>query len=219
LSAIVSVSGIPGGAQLQAARGREILYMGGFEYEGGWLWNHNSPDVYLEPMYPHSGTYCLGVRRVPGQLPLWGDLEDRIPTNQNTRYTVDGFLSGTNTKNAAISVAFYWTRSSYESFINEQMTALQTGSFPWTRFYKNLSTPNNGWYANVRCRNEAPTSGTGTARFDDLKLIEWTNDWSNISTGFTSISYPNESTFIQLRTNQSVSTATITYRMTTRTIQ
>jgi len=30
----------------------------------------------------------------------------------------------------------------------------------------------------VRCRNEAPASGTSTARFDDLKLIEWTNDWT-----------------------------------------
>lgn len=193
--------------------------MGGFEYEGGWLWNKNSPDVYLETMYPHSGTYCQIVRRTPGQLPLWGDLEDRIPTDDNVRYTVDGFMAGTNAKNAAISVAFYWTRASGESFINQQTTALQTGNFGWTRFYKNLTTPTNGIYANVRCRNKAPTTGTGTARFDDLNLVEWTNDWATISTGYTALPYPTEHTFIQLRCNQSVSTATITYRMTTRTIQ
>jgi len=217
-SAIVSVSGIPGGSQLRLARGREILFMGGFEYEGGWLWADTSPDVYLESMYPHGGTFCLGVRRLPGQYALWGELEDRVPTNENIRYSVDGFISGTNANNAALSVAFYWARTA-AGYINEQMTTPADGSFGWTRVYKNLTTPADGIFANVRCRNEAPTSGTGTARFDDLKLIEWTNDWTTIGTGFTSLTYPTEHTFIQLRCNQAVSSATVTYRMTTRTIQ
>jgi poly-gamma-glutamate capsule biosynthesis protein CapA/YwtB (metallophosphatase superfamily) len=218
LSAIVSVSGIPGGSQLRLARGREILYMGGFEYEGGWLWMNNNPDVYLESMYPHSGTFCLGVRRIPGQFALWGELEDRVPTNENTRYTVDGFVSGTNANNAALGVAFYWARTSPAAFINEQTTALVDGNFGWTRVYKNLTTPDNGFYVNVRCRNEAPVTGTSTARFDDVKLIEWTNDWTIIGTGFTSLTYPTEHTFVQLRCNQAVASATVTYRMTTRTI-
>ena len=218
LSAIVSVAGIPGGSQLRLARGREILFMGGFEYEGGWLWSDTSPDVYLESMYPHGGTFCLGVRRTPGQYALWGELEDRIPTNENIRYSVDGFISGTNANNAALSVAFYWARTA-AGYINEQMTTPADGSFGWTRVYKNLITPADGIFANVRCRNEAPASGTSTARFDDLKLIEWTNTWTTISTGFTSLSYPTEHTFIQLRCNQAVASATVTYRMTTRTIQ
>ncbi len=99
------------------------------------------------------------------------------------------------------------------------MTTPADGSFGWTRVYKNLTTPADGIFVNVRCRDEAPASGTGVARFDDLKLIEWTNDWTTINTGFTSLTYPTEHTFIQLRCNQAVSSATVTYRMTTRTIQ
>jgi hypothetical protein len=217
LSAIVSVTGIPGGATLSLARGREILYHGGMEYEGGWLWNHNSSDVYMEPMFPHNGQYSLGIRRTSGQAALWGDLEDRIPTSQSLRYTVDGWLSGTNAKNAAIGVAFYQYRTS-DYFINEQTTPLVTGTFPWTHYYADLSTPGGGWYVNVRCRNEAPPSGTGTARFDDLRLVEWTNDWSNLGTGQTTLNYPTEHTSIQLRCNQALTSATVTYRMTTRTV-
>jgi poly-gamma-glutamate capsule biosynthesis protein CapA/YwtB (metallophosphatase superfamily) len=218
LSAIISVTGIPGGATLSLARGKEILYHGGMEYEGGWLWNHTSSDVFLEPMYPHGGQYSLGVRRTSGQALLYGDLEDRIPTNQSLRYTVEGWLSGTNAKNANFGVAFYQYRTS-DVFINEQTTLQRTGSFPWTHYYANLTTPSGGWYVNVRCRNEAPTSGTGSGRFDDLRLVEWINDWSTIGTGQTSLTYPTEHTYIQFRCNQSVATATVTYRMTTRTIE
>jgi poly-gamma-glutamate capsule biosynthesis protein CapA/YwtB (metallophosphatase superfamily) len=218
LSAIVSVSGIPGGATLGLARGRDVLYHGGMEYEGGWLWKHDSPDVYVESMYPHGGEFCLGVRRTSGQAPLIGDMEDRLPSSQSLRYTMEGWISGTNAKNAKFGAAFYQYRVS-DYFINEQLTPACTGSFPWTRYYSNLTTPNGGWYVNIRCRNEAPTSGTGSARFDDIKLIEWINDWTTIGTGFTTLTYPTEHTFIQLRSNQSVTSATVTYRMTTRTIQ
>lgn len=217
-SAIVSISGIPGGAQLRASFGREILYMGGFEFEGGWLWNNNSPDVFMEPMYPHSGTYCLAVRRSSGNPPLWGDLEDRIPVNSNRRYTLDGYMAGINAKSARFGAAFYWSRAASGTFIEEQAVGQQTGTFPWTHSYLNLSTPNNGYFINVLCRNEAPTTGTGTAKFDDLKLIEWLTNWTTISTGFTAVDYPSETTFIQLRSNQAVSQAVITYRMTTREI-
>jgi len=72
LSAIVSVSGIPGGSQLRLARGREILFMGGFEYEGGWLWADTSPDVYLESMYPHGGHTVSACDASPANMPCGG---------------------------------------------------------------------------------------------------------------------------------------------------
>jgi len=217
LSAIVSVTGIPGG-QLQLSRGREILFMGGMEFEGGWMWVLNSPDVYLDPVFPYAGTYSLGVRRSAGELPLWGQMEDRIPTSQNQRYSIDGYMAGSNARDANVSVVFYSSRSSGEAYIAEFATASLNGNFPWTRLHRTFTAPQYGYYANVRGNNSAPSSGNGYAKFDDLKLVEWNYNWSTISTGQTNISYPNESTFIQLRCNQAVSSATVTYRMTTRTL-
>lgn len=218
LSAIVSLSGMPSGADIDASLGREILLMGGFEYEGGWLWNLNSDDEFLETMYPHSGTYCLGIRRTDGQFYAYTNLEDRIPTEQENRYTLDGYMAGSNCANAKFGVAFYNYRTSGGSSEQSFVTPMG-GDFPWTRSYLNVSSPENGWYANVLCYNSAPQSGTGTAYFDDLALIEWTDGWTPITTGFTSIAYPNESTYLQIRCDREVTSADLVYRMTERVIQ
>jgi hypothetical protein len=217
LSAIVSLSGIPAGAGLDASLGREQLLHGGFEYEGGWLWKMNDDDIFLETMYPHGGTYCLGVRRTEGQSSIYSELEDRIPINENSRYTIDGWIAGSNADGARFGVEFYNYRFSGGSFDDAYVNA-QDGDIPWTRLYLNFESPNDGWYVNYRCRAGAPSSGTGTAYFDDLALIEWTSGWTPISTGTTDIPYPNESTYFQIRCNQQVDTALVTYRLTEREI-
>ncbi len=217
LSAIVSLSGIPGGAGLDASLGREQLLHGGFEYEGGWLWKMNSDDIFLETMYPHSGTYCLGVRRTEGQSSLYSELEDRIPINENSRYTIDGWIAGSNTNGARFGVEFYNYRFSGGPF-DDAYVNTQEGDIPWTRLYLNFTSPNDGWYVNYRCRAAAPANGTGTAYFDDLALIEWTSGWTSISTGTTEIPYPNESTYFQIRCDQPVNSAQVTYRLTQREI-
>jgi poly-gamma-glutamate capsule biosynthesis protein CapA/YwtB (metallophosphatase superfamily) len=218
LSAFVSLTGIPGGAGIDASLGREILLHGGFEYEGGWLWNINSEDVFLETMNPHSGTYCMGVRHSGGWYYHYTDLEDNIPTEAESRYTIDGYMAGSNCSAARFGVLFYSGRFSGNPVASEY-TPAQDGTFPWTRFYLNVNSPDDGWYADVRCRNSAPQSGTGTAYFDDLALVDWTIGWMSISTGFTPIPYPSENTYLQLRVDESLSSAQLTYRMTERTIQ
>ncbi|MFH1862601.1 MAG: CapA family protein [bacterium] len=218
LSAIVSLTGMPGGAQIQASLGNEVLYMGGFEYEGGWLWYLNNDDEFLETMYPHSGTYCLAVRRSGGQSTIYTDLEDRIPMKPDYRYTLDGYIAGSNANNACFGLAYYEGRLSGDSF-QQEYSSEQDGTFSWSRFRKEVDPPNNANFVNVRCRNSGPSSSNGLAFFDDLALIEWKTDWTTISTGTTPIDYPNETTYLQIRCNQAVSTANLTYRMTVRQVR
>ncbi len=217
LSAFVSISGIPGGSDLEASLGREILMHGGFEYEGGWLWVLNSDDEFLESMFPHYGTYCLGVRRAEDQYSTTVSLEDRMPIEEESRYTIDGYMAGSNCDNARFGIGYTNYRFSGYYF-DEDYIDSQEGSFPWTRFYKNVSSPNDGWYVNFMCRNSGAQSGSGTAFFDDLALIEWTSGWTIISTGYTEVPYPNESTYIQFRCDEEVSNATLTYELTEREI-
>ncbi|MFH1734978.1 MAG: CapA family protein [bacterium] len=217
ISAIESVSGIPGGSQIWLSIGREHLLHGGFEYEGGWLWNIGNDDVFMETMNPHSGTYCLGVRRHENQYYTYSNLEDRIPVNENSRYTIDGYLYGTNCRSAKFGVEFHNYRFSGGSLASEYVSDFN-GDLPWTRAYKNIESPDNGWYLDFRCRNSAPDNGTGTAWFDDLILVEWLNDWSQISTGYTAIPYPSEADYFQIRCEDEVQTATVIYQMTERDI-
>ncbi|MCX6641750.1 MAG: CapA family protein [bacterium] len=217
LSAIVSISGISSGT-IQASMGRDKLLMGGMEYEGGWLWATANNDIYQENMYPHSGTYCLAVRRAAGQSYLAAGLEDRIPIKENARYTIDGFMAGSNANDARFGTAIYQYRTSGGSLQDTYITG-QSGSFGWTRSYKELTSPAGGWYLDFKCRNAGAGSNTGYGLFDDVALIEWTNNWSNVGSGFTAIPYPSDNVYIQIRTTANVTTATLTYRMTDREIQ
>ena len=56
------------------------------------------------------------------------------------------------------------------------------------------------------------------AALDDLALIEWTFGWSNIGTGYTEIPSPNESTYMQIRSDQEVTQAMLTYELTEREV-
>jgi len=217
LSAIESISGIPGGSQVWISTGRELLLHGDFEYEGGWLWMMRD-GVFMEATNPVSGTYCLGIRRQENQFYTYTNLEDRIPINAQSRYTLDGYVYGTNCRSAKFGVEFFNYRLSGGALGNDYIDDLN-GDFPWTRFYKNVDSPENGNYLDFRCRNSAPDNGTGTAWFDDLKLVEWLNNWQSISTGHTDIPYPSQADYFQIRCNNEVQNATVIYEMTERSIQ
>ncbi|TKJ38517.1 hypothetical protein CEE37_12175 [candidate division LCP-89 bacterium B3_LCP] len=217
LSAFISLSGIPGGASLEAVLGREILLHGGFEYEGGWLWDMNE-HTFLETMYPQSGTYCMGVRHSGGYNYHYTDLEDNIPIDEQSRYTIDGYMGGSNCESARFGVLFYDSRFSNNAQSSEYIES-QSGNFSWTRYYMNFYSPEDGWYCNIRCRNSAPGTGTGIAYFDGLALVEWTTSWMPITTGLTEIPYPSQNTYVQFRVDEALTSAHLTYRMTERSIQ
>ncbi len=197
LSRIVGVSG--GGSQdWEVSWGREILWHGGFEEEGATLWDTNTEDEWLDDTEAHSGRRSLALDRDPGdQGEVGTDLERHLPCDPSARHTFAGYLKAENAAAARIMARFYADRSATNPITSTDAAPRFTGSCDWTHQWRNLETPANGDYFEIRCSNEAPASGAGRAWFDDLKFIEW-EPWVQLSSPFA-IPAPNNYRFLQVR--------------------
>jgi hypothetical protein len=213
LSRIVSVSG-GGAGDWEIAWGREILWHGGFEAEGATFWDMNSEDEWLDETEAHSGRRSLALRRAENAQGEAGtDLERHLPCDPAARHTVAGYLQAENAANARMMARFYADRSTANPITSTDFAPRFTGSANWTYQWKNLTTPANGDYFEVRCMNESPASGTGIAWCDDLKFIEW-EPWTPAS-GPQAIAAPNNYRFLQVRSaSAGAITVTVTYEET-----
>jgi hypothetical protein len=99
--------------------------------------------------------------------------------------------------NAKITARFYSSRTSETVISSTDAGPAFTGSADWFREWKNVTTPSNGTYFEVRFANEPPSSGTGHAWFDDAAFIEW-EPWV-AWTGETVVPSPNNYRFLQVR--------------------
>ena len=215
LSRIVALTGDVTG-DWEISWGREILWHGGFEAEGATFWDINTSDEWLDESEAHSGLRSLAVRRHEYDTDQTGtDLEKHLPCAAQNRHTGYGWMKSDNSAEARIMVRFYRTRS--ETILSSTDLADRfTGSQDWTFQWRNLETPSNAAYFEVRCSNEPPQTGTGHAWFDDLALIAW-EPWVQVS-GPVSIPSPNNYRYLQIRnSNPSAVSATVTYEETAYT--
>lgn len=196
LSAIRSIEGPGSGWEVRW--GREILWHGVFEEEGATFWDLNSADEWLDTNAAHSGARSLALRRSSGSSGAVGaDLEKHLPCDPANAHSILGYMKAENAGGAWMSARFYSTRHSETPVASTNAAPSFSGTCDWVRQWKDLDTPSNGVYFEVRCSNDRPASGTGHAWFDDLAFIEW-EPWVAWN-GESAIPSPNNFRFLQVR--------------------
>lgn len=204
VSRISSITG--SGSGWEVRWGREILWHGTFEDEGGTFWDDNTADEWLDTAEAHTGFRSLALRRSAGAGGEVGtDLEKHLACDPAKEHSVTGYLKADNADNALLRARFYSDRYSSSALSSEDIALPFTGSTDWSRQWKDIATPGGGNYFEVRCRNAAPSAGTGYARFDDIAFIEW-EPWSSFA-GTAAIPSPNNFRFVQVRSADAGATA------------
>ncbi|MBD3335415.1 MAG: hypothetical protein GF355_07845 [Candidatus Eisenbacteria bacterium] len=192
------VSGVSG---WEVCWGREILWHGVFEEEGATFWDTNTADEWLDESEAHGGLRSLALRRTAGDgEPVGTDLEKHLPCDPEKRHSFAGFMKGDNAAEAQLMARFYSSRYASQPISSTDVGPPLTGTQDWFRQWRNLETPENADYFEVRCHNEPPAEGTGHAWFDDLAFIEW-EEWRAAETPMA-VPAPNNFRFVQLRTPQ-----------------
>ncbi len=213
LAGIISVTGDEP-ASWEISWGREILWHGGFEDEGATFWDVNTDDEWLDETEFHTGARSLALRRHENDSgPVGTDLERHLPCDPGRRHSAAGYLKADNAADAVTMARFYSSRTASNPISSTDLAPPYTGSLDWTAQWRNLETPENGVYFELRCSNDAPASGTGHAWFDDLSFIEW-EEWVPGDTPI-SIPSPNNYRFLQVRcSNPSALSVTVEYEET-----
>lgn len=212
LSRVLSVGGAGSGWEVRW--GRDILWHGGFEEEGATLWDDNTEDEWLDEAKSRTGYRSLALRRDQNDNVAVGtDLERNLPSDAAKEHTLTGYLATEGAGESWLVNRFYNSRYAGTPVASDTAGPSLSGSAEWTRRWRNLDTPGNGVYFDVRCSSEPPGSGTGIARFDDVALVEW-EPWATF-TGPVPVPSPNNLRYVQVRSpNAGASAVTVAYEET-----
>ena len=194
----------------QIALGKEVLWIGGFEInEGSTEWNLNSSSEWYETSNTHSGVYCLGLSR-PSSTPfnVITELERRMPIVQSHDHTLMGWIRPVNASQAAILIQWWRYRTGDNFLGNDTLQTPISGTGDWTFQYEHMDPPNNAGFINIRCNLFPPSSGTGYAYFDDLKLVEWESWISQIPYAFP---YPNNLRYLRVKSDHFLDSVDVQY--------
>jgi poly-gamma-glutamate capsule biosynthesis protein CapA/YwtB (metallophosphatase superfamily) len=210
-----NISSLLGDGPWEVRWGREILWHGGFEDEGADLWDVNTDDEDLVTDPTHSGDRSLRLRRLAGAVGQTGtDLEKHLPCDPFKQHSAVGWLSAENAAQARIMVRFYDSRYSETPVGDFDLDPRFDGSTGWTRQWRDLDTPGNAAYFEMRCGHEPPAAGVGNSWYDDLAFIEW-EPWSSGAADLE-IPAPNNYRYLQVRSLRPDATeVTFTYGETT----
>lgn len=173
---LTGVLGVDGGGSggWEVAWGRELLWHTGFEDEGAAFWDVNTDDESLDADVSHSGDRSLRIKRDAAQSGQTGtDLIAHLPCRGDRRHSAAGWLKADNTAQARIMARFYGTRTGETPLADTDLAARFTGTADWTRQWRDLTTPADAAWFELRCAVEPPAAGAGAAWFDDLAFIEW----------------------------------------------
>jgi hypothetical protein len=196
LSGIDAVVGDGGGWEVRW--GREILWLGGFESEGADLWDVNSVDEWLDDEVALAGARSLAVRRHASDGDQTGtDLEKHLPCDPTKEHTAVSWLRAEQAAGARTMVRFYNNRYTETPLVSEDVAEWFTGDTDWRRQWRDLDTPEEATYFELRCGLEPPESGTGRVWFDELAMIEW-EPWQPADAALD-VPAPNNHRFVQVR--------------------
>jgi poly-gamma-glutamate capsule biosynthesis protein CapA/YwtB (metallophosphatase superfamily) len=199
------VKGMAGGGPWEVRWGREILWHGGFEDEGADLWDVNTDDEDLVNDVAHGGQRSLRLRRSSGDVGQTGtDLEKHLPCDPTKQHSATAWLRAENAEQARVMVRYYGSRYSETPVGDYDLAPRFDGTTEWIRQWRDLDTPSDGVYFEMRCGQEPPSSGTGFSWFDDLAFIEWER-WVDVDTD-VEIAAPNNYRFLQIRSADSGAT-------------
>ena len=205
LGNLSGISGLIGGGPWEIRWGREILWHGGFEDEGADLWDVNTADEELVTDLTHSGSQSLRLRRLSGASGQTGtDLEKHLPCDPTKQHSAVTWLRADNAQQARSMVRFYSTRYSETPVADYDLAPRLNGSTDWVRQWRDIDTPVNAEYFEMRCGHEPPTSGTGYSWYDDMAFIEW-EPWTSAAADLK-IPSPNNHRFLQIRSTDTGAT-------------
>ena len=194
------LSGIVGvleGGEWEVRWGRDLLWHGGFEDEGADLWDVNTADEWLDDTVALAGARSLALRRAWDDGDQTGtDLEKHLPCDPSREHTALAWVRGENAPSARVMTRFYGSRYTENPLSSTDTADPVTGDLDWTRQWRDLDTPHDAIYFELRCGAWPPASGEGTAWFDQLALIEW-EDWQ--PAGDNPVPSPNNHRFVQVR--------------------
>jgi len=210
LGNLSAFNGLDGGPW-EVRWGREILWHGGFEDEGADLWQVNTDDEVLVSDVAHGGARSLRLRRESSTSGQTGtDLEKHLPCDPAKPHSAVAWLRAENAAQARVMVRFYDTRYSESPLADIDVAPRLDGTMGWSRQWRDLTTPNNAAYFEMRCGHEPPASGTGYSWYDDLALIEW-EPWV-VAAADLQIAAPNNYRFLQVRNaDTGLETAIVSY--------
>ncbi|MCP4799107.1 MAG: T9SS type A sorting domain-containing protein [bacterium] len=186
------------GSNFEIRYGREMLWHGGFEDEGADLWDDNTEDEVMDEEVFYSGARSLRLRRLSSASGQTGtDLEKHLPCDPEKEHSAVSWLKADNAYQARTMVRFYNGRYATSPVGDYDIAPRLDGSTDWTFQWRNLETPSNATYFDMRCGHEPPDSDTGYSWYDDLALIEWDN-WIPAGDKLI-IPAPNNYRFVQVR--------------------
>ncbi|MBS1262032.1 MAG: Capsule biosynthesis protein CapA [Calditrichaeota bacterium] len=179
--------------------GRDILHWANMESEGAQPWNINSQYEGYDGGVSYEGQRSLRIR-LPDNV--WDnyitDFRKRVKLQSERPHSFLAWLSTTSVSQANYQVRFYNTRGSDALF--EAVPLTLTGNNDWTPVYEDFDQiPANWNFVNVRCNQEPPLSGWGTAWYDEMVFVEW-QDWQEPDgAGQVHLPYPNGYRYVQVQ--------------------
>jgi len=178
--------------------GRDLLWFGGFELEGADLWDTNGDDEWLDTTVFLAGARSLALRRAWNSGSATGtDLERHLPCDPMRAHSAVGWLRGENAPQAQILARFYNGRTNETPIASTGLDEPRAGDFDWTQQWRDLDTPDNAIFFELRCNAQPPDAGTGVGWFDELALIEW-EAWQAADAPLA-VTAPNNVRFLQVR--------------------
>jgi poly-gamma-glutamate capsule biosynthesis protein CapA/YwtB (metallophosphatase superfamily) len=208
-----SIAGIPSllpQGTWQYRLGREVVWFGNCENEGGNLFAFDVSDEQFDSTVAHGGHRSVKHRRAAGAGTLSTSLEMRVtPSTTAPAFSIHGWIKTDNAKEATLRGKLYNSRTGTEVATGDIGT-LVGGTTDWSFFSGDITAPSGVTFVDVFMESKAPASGTGYAWFDDVGMIEWT-DWITYD-GTGATAYPNDIYWLQVRTPSVIDNATVTFR-------
>ncbi|MEO0083758.1 MAG: CapA family protein [candidate division WOR-3 bacterium] len=194
--------------------GRELMWLwfGNFEDEGASMWLIDQPNEGYDTI-AYQGTRSLRQIRPASTIPIITNLEERIPIySSTTDYTLYGYIKTQNTRDAGIEVRFYSNRTGTSSLGSVGLDTVINGTTNWTFYYNDFIPLVNTHYIDILMTSTGPQLDTSKVWFDNVGIIEW-QSWQPFNNQ-VAISTPNNYNWIQIRTNNLIDSATISYQET-----
>jgi hypothetical protein len=206
LSQILAVEGVGG---IEVRVGRELVWQGDFEDEGGNLWNLNSSDEEFDEEIFHQGLRSLRQHRSPqNQGGATTDFRGNPPALGGTEFSICGWVRTENGVDVGIAARLYENRYGGTIGTYEAGQPL-VGTNDWTWLSSNIHAPDPANYFEVFCFSERPSSGDAYAWFDEVRLVEW-ESWQ-ATTLPLQVPYPNNFRFVQVRSSEPADTVRVVW--------
>lgn len=189
----------PGNAEIRYGRPR--IWYGNMEDEGSAAWDLNSSDEAYDTL-SYRGARSIRLKRAQGNPSnIVNRLKLRVPVNPGLTYGSSVAMRTENATGATLTAQLFSGRSGGNPVAQTLVAPAINGTTPWLTYWSDLVLSGDSYYLDFRLNLDPAASGTGYAWFDDITLIEW-QPWT---AGSTTIPFPSDVAYIQVRTTSGTS--------------